>query len=128
MSFREQVTDLSANLAVNQFSGDIILKKNESAIKQHIDFLLLSDEFACIGRPYACAGLKKLINETMSDSMTAEIRNRIRDVMRNENRVAVQDIQVTYDPRTKYLSIRMELVFVGSEKNFTYETRLRRIL
>lgn len=128
MSFREQVTDLSANLAVNQFSGDVILKKNESAIKQHIDFLLLGDEFACIGRPYTCAGLKKLINELMSDSMVAEIRNRIRDVMRNERRVSVQDLSVTYDARTKYLSIRMELIFVGSEKSFTYETRLRRIL
>jgi phage baseplate assembly protein W len=127
-TFNEKVTDLSANLARNPVSDDIILKKNEEAIKQHVNFLLLSDQFACIGRPFVCAGLKRFINEPGTDGKIAEIKNRVREAMRYETRVAVDALEVTYVDSAKYVSIVMTLRFVNAERVFKYESRLRRIL
>ncbi|AKE44711.1 putative base plate wedge subunit [Sinorhizobium phage phiM9] len=124
----ERVTDLSANLARNPVTDDIILKKNEAAIKQHIDMLLLSDEYACIGRPHVCVGLKKFINEPATDGKIAELKNRIREAMRHESRVSVDSLEVTFDTNSKYCIVTMTLTFTNTDRSFTYETRLRRIL
>jgi phage baseplate assembly protein W len=126
--FDEKVTDLSADLARNPITDDIILKKNEQAIRQHVDMLLLSDEFAAIGRPYVCAGLKKYINEPGTDGNIASLKNRIREAMRYEHRVAVDSLDVSFDSVTKYAVILMNLRFVNSDRTFSYESRLRRIL
>jgi phage baseplate assembly protein W len=127
-TFSETVTDLSANLSRNPITDDIILRKNEEAIKQHVNLLLLQDQFACIGRPFVCAGLKKFINEPATDATIAEIKNRVREAMRHETRVKVNDLSVTFDTTVKYVTIKMTLQFVNSDKVFTYESRLRRIL
>jgi hypothetical protein len=125
-SFSELVTDLSGNLNRNPITDDVILKKNEAAIKQHIDFLLLSDEFACIGRPHVCVGLKKYINEPATDGNIAQLKNRIKEAMRSERRVNVLAIDVSF--QNKILIVSLTLQFVNSDRTFTYETRLRRIL
>ncbi|QGZ14222.1 baseplate wedge subunit [Rhizobium phage RL2RES] len=127
-TFSETVSDLTADLSRNPVTDDIILKKNEEAIKQHVNFLLLQDQFACIGRPYVCAGLKKFINEPATDATIAEIRNRVREAMRHETRVAINDLSVTYDTTVKYVTIKMTLQFTNSDRTFVYESRLRRIL
>ncbi|QIG69626.1 baseplate assembly protein W [Rhizobium phage RHph_I46] len=128
-TFSETVTDLSADLSANPITDDIILKKNEEAIKQHVNLLLLQDQFACIGRPYICAGLKKFINEPATDGLIAEIKNRIREAMRHETRIKINDLSVTFDAVvTKYVTIKMTLQYVNSDKTFVYESRLRRIL
>ncbi len=97
MSFNERITDLSGNLDKHPITDDIILKKNEDAIKQHVNLLLLGDEFSCIGRPYLCANLRKYINELATDSNISEIETRVRDAMRHERRAGIQELTVDYD-------------------------------
>ena len=124
---RNSVTDLNGNLSRNPISGDITLKKDEEAIKQHLDLLLLSGEYAAIGRPFLCAGLRSFLFEHASSATVEEIKARVRNTVAYEKRVRARDIRVVFDTNTKYVHIEIDLEFVSADKSFTYTTKLRRI-
>ena len=128
MSFTETVVDLSASFEPNPVTKDLTVLKDEAAIKQHIELLLFCDEFSTIGRPFVCAGIKKIINEESSDSKIAEIKSRIKETLRFEPRVSVENVSVVFEPDTKYVKITITMTFVRTGKELIYETRLRRVL
>ena len=125
---QEKVTDLDASLTRHPLSHDFVVKSNEDTIKQHIDMLLLSGEYACIGRPFVCAGLRHFIFEDSSDATIQEIKTRVREALKHETRVTIGNLDVVFDESTKYVSIKIIFKFVDTDKTFSYETRLKRIL
>ena len=121
------ITDLNGNLRRNRVTDDVILEKNENALKQHIDLLLLCSSFAAIGRPYMCAGLREFIAEPHHEGTLEEIRARVTNALKYENRVRPIDIDIRWDEDMKVVHIQIEFEYVNADKTFTYQTRLRRV-
>nr|CAI3971107.1 baseplate wedge subunit [Ochrobactrum phage ORM_20] len=121
------ITDLNGNLRRNRVTEDIILEKNENALKQHIDLLLLCSSFGAIGRPFMCAGLREFIAEPAHAGTIEEVRSRIKNSLKYETRVRANDIQIDWDDEMKVLHIQIEFEYVNADKTFTYQTRLRRV-
>jgi phage baseplate assembly protein W len=125
---RNKVTDLSGNLTRNPLSDDIVLKKDEEAIKQHVDLLLLCGRYAAIGRPNVCAGLRDVLFETGSAGRIEDVKAKIRNALRYEKRAQATKIEVVFDPSQKLLHIDIEFRFVNADKTFNYKTKLRRVI
>lgn len=121
------ITDLNGNLRRNRVTEDIILEKNENAIKQHLDLLLLCGSFGAIGRPFMCAGLREFIAESAHAGTTEEIRSRVVNALKYETRVRPLQIDIDWDDEMKVVHIRIEFEYVNADKTFTYQTRLRRV-
>ena len=121
------ISDLNGNLRRNRVTEDVMLEKNEKAIKQHLDLLLLSGSFGAIGRPYMCAGLREYIAEPAHSGTIEEIRARVKNTLKYETRVRPLQIDVDWDDEMKVVHIQIEFEYVNADKTFTYQTRLRRV-
>lgn len=121
------VTDLNGNLKRNRITDDIILEKNEAAIKQHLDLLLLCGHYASIGRPFLCAGLREFIAESPGGGTLEEIRSRVENTLKYEKRVRPLSIDLDWEDENKVLRIEIHFEWVSADKTFIYQTRLRRI-
>jgi len=86
----------------------------------------MQDEDALIGRPGVCAGLRSLLFENFGTHERNVVRSKIRNTLRFEPRIRVQDIVVTQSSAD--LSIRVEFEFIETRKIYTYESTLRRVL
>ncbi|QIW87779.1 baseplate wedge subunit [Agrobacterium phage OLIVR5] len=127
MRIKNEITDLNGDLKKNRITDDIILEKNEKAIKQHIDLLLLCSVHASIGRPYLCAGLREFIAEPVHSGTLEEIKSRVRNSLKYENRARADFIDVRWEEDSKVVTIEIEFTMVSADKTFTYITRLRRV-
>jgi len=101
-------TDFKPNLDIHPVKKDIILAKNENAVKRSILNLCFTDNYERPFNPRLGSGLKRYLFDPLSKFTALQIRDRIIDTIE------------TYEPRAKL----GEVIVVPDYDNNAYEATI----
>ena len=95
---RRWYTDIDLNLKPHPSSGDLVLKKDNDAVKRSIRNIMLTNNYERPFKPNFGANLRALLFELADDITKFEIRKQITEAIQDyEPRVRVDDIFLTQD-------------------------------
>ena len=95
---RRWYTDIDLNITPHPSSGDLVLKKDNDAVKRSLRNIMLTNNFERPFKPNFGANLRGLLFELADDLTKFEIRSQIIEAVENfEPRVKIDNIYLTQD-------------------------------
>lgn len=126
--FLDKATDIDVNISKHPITDDMEIVSSERAILQHIELLLMRDEYAILYQPGVCAGLRSLLFEQFGHHEHTIVTEKIVNSLQFEPRIDVTDIILTHVPDDNELLIEIQFVFLHTDRTLVYKSSLRRIL
>ena len=104
---RRWYTDVDLNLKPHPSSGDLVLKKDNDAVKRSIRNIMLTNNYERPFKPNFGANLRALLFELADDITKFEIRKQITEAIEDfEPRVAIDEIYLNQDRNNRmYINI-----------------------
>ena len=110
-------SDIKTNLTVHPVKGDLVLNKNEDAVKRSIRNILLTDFYERPFKPTFGGNIKKLLFDNFTGSTIAIAKQTITKAIENyEPRATVIDVIVSGTPESHQLNIKV-IFSVSSRTN-----------
>ena len=95
---RRWYTDIDLNLQPHPSSGDLVLKKDNDAVKRSIRNIMLTNNYERPFKPNFGANLRALLFELADDITKFEIRKQITEAIQDyEPRVKIDQIYLNQD-------------------------------
>ena len=121
-------TDFKVNLDAHPVKKDLVLDKNEDAIKRSIKNLMFTDRYERPFSPRLGAGLKQFLFENI-DSFTADnIKNRITETIEfYEPRAILHEVQVDVRPDENGYNAKIVFSTINNPAPIEFSTILERV-
>lgn len=124
---RRWYTDIDLNITPHPSSGDLVLKKDNDAVKRSLRNIMLTNNFERPFKPNFGANLRGLLFELADDLTKFEIRSQIIEAVENfEPRVKIDNIYLTQD-RGNRMYVNLHYGIVGVEDPQELEVILQRV-
>ena len=116
MATFQSFKDLSITFKPHPVTGDLVVKKDDAAIKQAIVNLLLTSKGERPFAPDLGSDLRRLMFEPLDVATAGEISSNIRETLRNyEPRVSILGLQVTANFEDNGFDVELEFEIIGRE-------------
>lgn len=121
-------TDFKVNLDPHPVKKDLVLDKNEDAVKRSIKNLMFTDRYERPFSPRLGAGLKQFLFENI-DSFTADnITNRIKETIEfYEPRAILHSVQVDVRPDENGYNAKIVFSTINNPEPIEFSTILERV-
>ena len=124
---RRWYTDIDLNITPHPSSGDLVLKKDNDAVKRSLRNIMLTNNFERPFKPNFGANLRGLLFELADDITKMEIRNQISEALEMlEPRVRIDEIYLT-QTRPNEMNVNLHYGIVGSREPQEIEVILQRV-
>jgi len=124
---RRWYTDIDLNLNPHPSSGDLVLKKDNDAVKRSLRNIMLTNNYERPFKPNFGANLRGLLFELADDITKYEIRKQINEAIQSfEPRVRVQNIYLNQD-RNNRMYVNLHYGIVGVAEPQELEVILQRV-
>ena len=124
---RRWYTDIDLNITPHPSSGDLVLKKDNDAVKRSLRNIMLTNNFERPFKPNFGANLRGLLFELADDITKMEIRNQISEALEMlEPRVRIDEIYLT-QTRPNEMNVNLHYCIVGSREPQEIEVILQRV-
>lgn len=124
---RRWYTDIDLNLNPHPSSGDLVLKKDNDAVKRSLRNIMLTNNYERPFKPNFGANLRGLLFELADDITKYEIRKQINEAIQSfEPRVRVQNIYLNQD-RANRMYVNLHYGIVGVAEPQELEVILQRV-
>ena len=123
---QKSYTDIDMSLKNNSFYGDIVVLKDEDAIKNSIRNLIITSFGQRPFEPYLSSIIPKLLFAKPSTSVIISIKESISQVLVNEPRIDVFEIDVINFPSENAYSIDIYYALRNSDEVETLNIPLKR--
>lgn len=108
--------DLNITFKPHPVTGDLIVKKDDAAIKQAVVNLLLTSKGERPFQPDLGSDLRKLLFESLDSATAGLIASNIRETLRNyEPRIAVVGLEVATNYEENGFDVEIEFEIIGRE-------------
>jgi len=108
--------DLSITFKPHPVTGDLVVKKDDAAIKQAIVNLLLTSKGERPFAPDLGSDLRRLMFEPLDVATAGEISSNIRETLRNyEPRISVLGVEVIANFEDNGFDVALEFEIIGRE-------------
>jgi phage baseplate assembly protein W len=108
--------DLNITFKPHPVTGDLIVKKDDAAIKQAVVNLLLTSKGERPFQPQLGSNLRRLLFEALDVVTASEIATNIRDTLkRYEPRISVTSIDVDANFESNGFDVALEFEIIGRE-------------
>lgn len=108
--------DLNVTFKPHPVTGDLIVKKDDAAIKQAVVNLLLTSKGDRPFQPNLGSNLRNLLFETLDAVTSSEIATNIRETLANyEPRISVTRIEVDANFDDNGFDVSLEFEIIGRE-------------
>lgn len=116
MATFQSFKDLSITFKPHPVTGDLVVKKDEAAIKQAIVNLLLTSKGERPFAPDLGSDLRRLMFEPLDVATAGEISSNIRETLRNyEPRISILGIEVDANFEDNGFDVALEFEIIGRE-------------
>lgn len=116
MATFQSFKDLSITFKPHPVTGDLVVKKDDAAIKQAIVNLLLTSKGERPFAPNLGSDLRTLMFEPLDVATAGEISSNIRETLRNyEPRISVLGIEVDANFEDNGFDVALEFEIIGRE-------------
>lgn len=120
-------SDLDLNFIANPATGDVSKKYDESAIKQSIKNLIMTNHYEKPFHPEIGSQVLSLLFEPFSPLLQAMLEQAITNTINNfEPRVRLQQVNVFLNPDNVSVYVTIEYKIVNTEKPITVDFTLQR--
>jgi len=121
-------SDFRKDLARSPLSEDIIILKDEDAVKESIKNLLLTDPRERPMQPFLGAGLRQLLFENITPSTIKIIEDKVKTTIElYEPRAELIDVQVTSSIDDNTVKILVKFYIINVSQPITLDLILERI-
>ena len=108
--------DLNITFKPHPVTGDLIVKKDDAAIKQAVVNLLLTSKGERPFQPQLGSNLRRLLFETLDVVTAGEIATNIRETLkRYEPRISITSIDVDANFESNGFDVALEFEIIGRE-------------
>lgn len=116
MATFQSFKDLSITFKPHPVTGDLVVKKDDAAIKQAIVNLLLTSKGERPFAPDLGSDLRTLMFEPLDVATAGEISSNIRETLRNyEPRISILGIEVDANFEDNGFDVALEFEIIGRE-------------
>lgn len=116
MATFQSFKDLSITFKPHPVTGDLVVKKDDAAIKQAIVNLLLTSKGERPFAPDLGSDLRRLMFEPLDVATAGEISSNIRETLRNyEPRISVLGVEVIANFEDNGFDVALEFEIIGRE-------------
>lgn len=116
MATFQSFKDLSITFKPHPVTGDLVVKKDDAAIKQAIVNLLLTSKGERPFAPDLGSDLRTLMFEPLDVATAGEISSNIRETLRNyEPRISVLGVEVIANFEDNGFDVALEFEIIGRE-------------
>ena len=116
MATFQSFKDLSITFKPHPVTGDLVVKKDDAAIKQAIVNLLLTSKGERPFAPDLGSDLRRLMFEPLDVATAGEISSNIRETLRNyEPRISVLGVEVIANFEDNGFDVELEFEIIGRE-------------
>lgn len=120
--------DLDINFDRNPFTGDVVVRKDEEAIKRSLRNLLLLKRGEKPFHPEISSGITDLLFEPVDPIMVMELKNRISDIIRQyEPRIKEAAIDVVHVIDKGEIRVTIKFSMYNIQRTFTTNITLQRM-
>ena len=124
---RRWYTDIDLNITPHPSSGDLVLKKDNDAVKRSLRNIMLTNNFERPFKPNFGANLRGLLFELADDMTKMEIRKQIIEALEMlEPRVSIEEIYLS-QTQSNTMHINLHYGVVGSREPQELEVILQRV-
>lgn len=108
--------DLNITFKPHPVTGDLIVKKDDAAIKQSVVNLLLTSKGERPFQPDLGSDLRRLLFETLDVATASEIATNIRETLKDyEPRISILSIEVDANYDDNGFDVALEFEIIGRE-------------
>lgn len=108
--------DLNITFKPHPVTGDLIIKKDDAAIKQSVVNLLLTSKGERPFQPNLGSDIRNLLFEPLDAATAGQISRNIREVLRGyEPRIRILDIEVLANYEQNGFDVGLEFEIIGRE-------------
>lgn len=108
--------DLNITFKPHPVTGDLIIKKDDAAIKQSVVNLLLTSKGERPFQPNLGSDIRNLLFEPLDAATAGQISRNIREVLRSyEPRIKILDIEVLANYEQNGFDVGLEFEIIGRE-------------
>lgn len=120
--------DIDINFDRNPFTGDVVVRKDEEAVKRSLRNLLLFKRGEKPFHPEISSGITDLLFEPVDPIMVMELKNRIGDIIRQyEPRIQEAAIDVVHVIDKGEIRVTIKFFLYNIQRVFTTTITLQRL-
>lgn len=120
--------DIDINFDRNPFTGDVVVRKDEEAVKRSLRNLLLFKRGEKPFHPEISSGITDLLFEPVDPIMVMELKNRIGDIIRQyEPRIQEAAIDVVHVIDKGEIRVTIKFSLYNIQRVFTTTITLQRL-
>ena len=120
-------SDIHTGFKVHPVTGDLLLSKDDDAIRQSLSTLLKTGAYDRVKRPDISSGIQDLLFEPMDNITHARLMEAITTTVNLfEPRAILRDIQLKPEPNENRYSLTIVFTPVGLTADAVFETFLYR--
>ena len=123
----KRYVDIDFDFQAHPVSGDLVLKKNEEAIKKSVKSLILTNKYERPFQPSINGRVRQLLFENMTPVTGVNLRSNIEDVLQqHEPRIDVLAVDVMQNEDMNSLEVTIEFAIKNQPDVVTLTTVLER--
>jgi len=123
----KRYVDIDFDFQAHPVSGDLVLKKNEEAIKKSVKSLILTNKYERPFQPSINGRVRQLLFENMTPVTGVNLRSNIEDVLQqHEPRIDVLVVNVNQNEDMNSIEVTIEFAIKNQPDIVTLTTVLER--
>jgi len=123
----KRYVDIDFDFQAHPVSGDLVIKKNEEAIKKSVKSLILTNKYERPFQPSINGRVRQLLFENMTPVTGVNLRSNIEDVLQqHEPRIDVLAVDVMQNEDMNSLEVTIEFAIKNQPDVVTLTTVLER--
>ena len=123
----KRYVDIDFDFQAHPVSGDLVLKKNEEAIKKSVKSLILTNKYERPFQPSINGRVRQLLFENMTPVTGVNLRSNIEDVLQqHEPRIDVLAVNVNQNDEMNSIEVSIEFAIKNQPDIVTLTTVLER--
>ena len=123
----KRYVDIDFDFQAHPVSGDLVIKKNEEAIKKSVKSLILTNKYERPFQPSINGRVRQLLFENMTPVTGVNLRSNIEDVLQqHEPRIDVLAVNVNQNDEMNSIEVSIEFAIKNQPDIVTLTTVLER--
>lgn len=125
---REIYADFPMKFEVNPMGGDLLRHTNESAIKESIRNLIMTNRGERLFQPNLGSDIRQMLFEQNTPDVLMILKDKIKDVIKtHEPRAAIEDLTVSSEMDTHSVTINISFYVLNRQNPVSLHVTLERI-
>lgn len=125
---RDIYTDFPMKFEVNPMGGDLLRHTNESAIKEAIRNLIMTNRGERLFQPNLGSDIRQMLFEQNTPDVLMILKDKIQDVIKiHEPRAAIDNLSVSSETDTHSVTINISFYVLNRENPVSLHITLERI-